>query len=77
MASILHREAAAGLTELQPLSWRALIKSVVDRVRTYPKHRRERQELLEYIASDHRVAADLGINMDTARDWSRRPFWRA
>jgi uncharacterized protein YjiS (DUF1127 family) len=77
MAFILHRETIAGLTRCRLPSGRALIATIAVRVRVYFKRRRERQELLEYIASDPRAASDLGINMDTARDWSRRPFWRA
>jgi uncharacterized protein YjiS (DUF1127 family) len=77
MAFFLHRETIAGLRQRRLPSRQALIASIAVRMRAYFKRQRERQELLEYIASDHRAANDLGINMDTARDWSRRPFWRA
>jgi len=30
----------------------------------------------DYMVSDHRAAADLGITGYEARDWSKRPFWR-
>jgi hypothetical protein len=36
----------------------------------------QRQELFDYIASDYRAAADIGITSGEARSWSQRPFWR-
>jgi uncharacterized protein YjiS (DUF1127 family) len=68
--------AAAG-KEHQPHLIAAFLRRLVARIRAYLKHRRDRQQLFEYLASDHRAAADLGVNADTSREWSRRPFWRA
>ena len=45
-------------------------------VRTWFKRRRSRRELLNYIAQDHRAAADMGTTRTDAEDWARRPFWR-
>lgn len=45
-------------------------------VRTWLKRHRRRQELLDYIAQDHRAAADMGTTRAEAEDWARRPFWR-
>jgi uncharacterized protein YjiS (DUF1127 family) len=39
--------------------------------------RRQRLELLDYMANDHRAAADIGITGYEARHWSERPIWRA
>lgn len=58
-------------------SWRALFKSVVDTARIWHPRRRERQELLDYLAMDHRAARDIGIDRNNAREWAARPFWRA
>ena len=45
-------------------------------VRTWLRRHQRRQELLSYIAQDHRAAADIGITRAEAEDWARRPFWR-
>jgi uncharacterized protein YjiS (DUF1127 family) len=45
-------------------------------VRTWWKRHQSRQELLDYIAQDHRAAADMGTTRAEAEDWARRPFWR-
>ena len=45
-------------------------------VRTWLKRHQSRQELLNYIAQDHRAAADMGTTRAEAEDWARRPFWR-
>jgi uncharacterized protein YjiS (DUF1127 family) len=39
-------------------------------------HRRQRKELLDFLASDHRAAADLGITPYEAQQYFDRPFWR-
>ena len=44
-------------------------------VRTWLKRHQSRQELLDYIAQDHRAAADMGTTRAEAQDWARRPFW--
>ena len=43
---------------------------------TWWKRHQSRQELLNYIAQDHRAAADMGTTRADAEDWARRPFWR-
>jgi uncharacterized protein YjiS (DUF1127 family) len=45
-------------------------------MRTWLKRHQSRQELLNYIAQDHRAAADMGSTRAKAEDWARRPFWR-
>jgi uncharacterized protein YjiS (DUF1127 family) len=37
-------------------------------------HRRQRKELLDFLASDHRAAADLGITPYEAQQYFDRPF---
>jgi hypothetical protein len=41
--------------------WRAVLHRAVDRIRASLARRRQRQELREYLASDYRAAADIGI----------------
>ena len=41
--------------------WRAVLHRAVDRIRASLARRRQRQELFEYLASDYRAAADIGI----------------
>lgn len=77
MSHYLDGESVAAFAESQPFSWRAFFKSAADTARTWLKRRRERQELLDYLAMDHRAARDLGIDRSNAREWAERPFWRA
>jgi hypothetical protein len=42
-------------------SLRAVFKRVIDRVRVARNRQRQHRELIEYLASDHRAANDLGI----------------
>ena len=34
------------------------------------------QELIDFMAIDHRAAADMGVTDNEARDRAERPFWR-
>jgi hypothetical protein len=63
-------------TEHLSFSIRAFAKNALERIRTSIKRRRERRELLDYIASDHRAAADLGISVSAMHRWPRYHFWR-
>jgi len=65
-----EREIAFGI------AWRAWAERIVAGLRAYRMRRRHRRELLDYLASDHRAAADLGITAYEARLWSERPFRR-
>lgn len=63
------RAAAAFAAELavQPAS----------QIRVWARRYRERQELLDLLATDdHRMAADLGSTEDRLRSWASKPFWR-
>jgi uncharacterized protein YjiS (DUF1127 family) len=72
-----YGESVSAFAESPSVSWRAFFKSVVDTARSWLDRRRERQELLDYLAMDHRAARDIGIDRGNARDWAERPFWRA
>jgi uncharacterized protein YjiS (DUF1127 family) len=73
-------QSVAGLVEGRLFSWffswRTLFNSIVITVLTWHRRRQLRQELLDYLAMDHRAAADIGISRSNARAWAARPFWR-
>jgi len=76
MSHYFHRESAAALSERRPISWRIVFNSATDTMRTWVRRRQQRRELIDYMAIDHRAAADMGITDNDARDWAERPFWR-
>jgi uncharacterized protein YjiS (DUF1127 family) len=76
MSHYLSGQSAAALAQLRPISWRVFLHSAAQMGRTWISRRRQRQELLDYMAIDHRAAADLGVTGNDARDWAERPFWR-
>jgi uncharacterized protein YjiS (DUF1127 family) len=47
-----------------------------ERIATWAKRRRDRLELLNYLAQDHRAASDMGTSRADAEHWARQPFWR-
>jgi hypothetical protein len=49
----------------------SIAKRVVVRLRAAHQRRKQCQELMDYLASDHRAAADLGITMHEARKLCR------
>jgi hypothetical protein len=52
-------------------SLRAVLNRIADRLRVGRDRRRQRRELIEYLASDHRAANDLGIAKYEARNLLR------
>ena len=76
MSHYLHGETAAALTQARPVFWRPSVRDLARMVSTWISRRQQRQELLDYVALDHRAAADLGVSANDARDWADRPFWR-
>lgn len=52
------------------------IYSLLARLRRLWRQQRERRELLDYLASDYRAAADIGMTNAQARALAGRPFWR-
>lgn len=77
MSHYADGESFAAFAESQSFSWRAFCSRLIDTARIWSKRRRDRQELLDYLALDHRAAADIGIDRSDAREWAHRPFWRA
>lgn len=76
MLAELHDPSVAAGKKHRPHSFAAPLHRLAGWIRAYLRHRHDRQELFEYLASDHRAAADLGINRDVLRAWSRQPFWQ-
>jgi uncharacterized protein YjiS (DUF1127 family) len=77
MSHYLDGDSVAAFAESPSFSWRAVCNSAIDTVRIWRTRQRERQQLLDYLAMDHRAASDIGIDRSNARDWAQRPFWRA
>jgi len=67
---------ASALAKRRSLPWLAFLDGIVELARTCRRRREQRRELLEYLALDHRAAADIGITGQEARNWAERPFWR-
>jgi hypothetical protein len=57
--------------ERHAASLRAVLGWIIKRIRTARHHRRQHQELIDYMASDHRAARDLGIASHEVRN-----LWR-
>ncbi len=71
MSCCSQTETGAAFAARRTFSLRTVFNRVIDRVRIARNHRRQRQELIEYLASDHRAAKDLGITMHEARTLCR------
>lgn len=62
---------------------RTLAQSYCDRnekrarsaIRTWAKRHRDRQELLNLLDQDHRIARDMGATDHELRAWAQKPFW--
>jgi len=76
MSHTLRGENVAAYTQARAFSWRALFAHLADTPGTWRRRQRERQELLRYLATDHRAAMDLGTDLAGAREWADRPFWQ-
>jgi uncharacterized protein YjiS (DUF1127 family) len=81
MSDRILAEAASPFTERCSLSWRSLRRSAVSifpilfrTVATWRSRRRQRRELFEFLASDHRAAADIGITRYDAEQSFDWPF---
>ncbi|MGA8495865.1 MAG: hypothetical protein WB764_10310 [Xanthobacteraceae bacterium] len=61
MSYSFQSEATAAFARCRSPWWRAVLHRAVDRIRASLARQRQRQELLEYLASDYRAAADIGV----------------
>jgi hypothetical protein len=67
MSCHAQTETKAAFAARRTFSLRAAFNRVVERIRAAHQHRRQHQELIDYLASDHRAAQDLGITICEAR----------
>jgi hypothetical protein len=64
-------ETGAAFAARPTPSLRTVFNRVVERLRVARDRRRQCRELIEYLASDHRAANDLGITIYEARNLCR------
>ena len=63
MSCYSHSERDAAFAAPRTFSLRAVLGRVADHLRRAHERRRQRQELIDYLRSDHRAARDLGITL--------------
>jgi hypothetical protein len=66
-----RRAHCAAAVASHGFSMHGIVSRIVERIRRARDRRRQRQELVDYLASDHRAARDLGITSHEARNFSR------
>jgi hypothetical protein len=71
MSCYSQTEMGAAFAARRTFSLRAVFNRIVDRLRVARDRRRQHRELIEYLASDHRAAKDLGITIHEARNFFR------
>jgi hypothetical protein len=71
MSCYSQTETGAAFAPRRTSSLRTVFNRVVERLRVARNHRRQCRELIEYLASDHRAANDLGITIYEARNLCR------
>ena len=71
MSCCSRTETGALFATRRTFALRTVFNRVVERLRAARDCRRQRRELIEYLASDHRAAKDLGITMHEARNLCR------
>jgi hypothetical protein len=72
MSSYSPSETPADFAARRTLSLRRIFADAIGRIAAARKRRRQCRELIDYIASDHRVCGDLGITSHEVRR-----LWRA
>jgi uncharacterized protein YjiS (DUF1127 family) len=77
MSQYLDGESVAAFAESRSSTWRRSLQRAIETLRIWRKRQQEREELLKYLAMDHRPGSDIGIDRTCAREWAERPFWRA
>jgi uncharacterized protein YjiS (DUF1127 family) len=71
MSYYAQTKPSVAVAARRTFSLRSVFNRVVDRLRAAGRRRRQCQELMDYLASDHRAAADLGITPHDARNLCR------
>ena len=69
MSYIVRDKSYTAFAERPVLSRRVLVNRVTGLIQTCYARRRQRQDLLNYLASDYRAAADIGITNSDALGW--------
>ena len=77
MSGYVPADASAAVARSQTFSMSTLSHRTVVWLRACRRRHQERAELLAFMASNHRAAADIGVTRYEAMNWSNRPFWRA
>jgi hypothetical protein len=72
MSCCAQTEAGAAVNARRTFSLRSVVNRLVERLRAARQRRRQYRELIDYLASDHRAASDLGITLHEARNLYRR-----
>jgi hypothetical protein len=67
MSCYAQTGTGAAVAARRTLSLRRVFKRVVEQLRAAHQRRKQYQQLIEYLASDHRAAQDLGITISEAR----------
>jgi uncharacterized protein YjiS (DUF1127 family) len=74
--TILREMASPTATEKANQGFdRSLIKRLRSIIRIWAERHRDRQELLNLMDQDHRIARDIGTTDQELRAWARKPFW--
>jgi uncharacterized protein YjiS (DUF1127 family) len=53
----------------------SLIGRLRSTIQTWAQRRRDRQELLDTLDQDHRIARDIGTTTQELEAWAKKPFW--
>jgi uncharacterized protein YjiS (DUF1127 family) len=77
MSQYLDGESVAAFVDSRSFSSRAFLQRAIDTIKIWRRRQGEREELLKYLAMDHRAGMDIGMDRTCAREWAERPFWRA
>ena len=54
---------------------RSLINRLRSIIRIWAQRHRNRQDLLNLLDQDHRIARDMGTTEEELRAWAQKPFW--
>jgi uncharacterized protein YjiS (DUF1127 family) len=73
---ILKKMQSPGVTEEAKQGLRGSpIGRLRSTIQTWAQHRRDRQELLDALDQDHRIAGDIGTTTQELEAWAKEPFW--
>ena len=74
--TILREMASPKATEKAGQGFgRSLINRFRSIIRIWVERHRDRQELLNLLDKDHRIARDMRTTTQELEDWANKPFW--